>query len=116
MSSPCQTARVPPLNKYPCTRPASVVGSERSSVAGQSAMPEKPKAPAWVIRQGVVCVWVEAMTEAAAVELAVNRLGHLGGWKVGPDVDQEVFAAKEYRNHAKPGDYTRSVIIDSQGS
>ena len=67
----------------------------------------------WVIRQGFACVWVKAPSPEDAVEIAAKRLGHMGGWKVGPDVDQEVFAAEEYRDHAQPGDYTRSVIIAS---
>ena len=51
---------------------------------------------------------------AVAVELAAKRLGHIGGWKVGPGVDQEVFPWEEYRDHARPGDYTRSVIFASR--
>ena len=38
----------------------------------------------------------------------------MGGWKVGPAADQEVFGWEEYREHARPGDYTRSVIITSR--
>ena len=68
----------------------------------------------WVIRQGFACVWVQAPDPRAAVESAVKRLGHMGAWKVGRDVGQEVFAADEYRNHAQPGDYTRSVIVASR--
>ena len=56
-------------------------------------------------------VWVKAPSAGAAIEIAARRLGHMGGWRVGPDVDQEVFPATEYRDHARPGDYTRSVII-----
>ena len=76
-------------------------------------MNTEPKRREWVIRQGFACVWVKAPTPEAAVEIAAARIGHMGGWKVGPDFDQEVFAADEYRDHAQPGDYTRSVIIDS---
>ena len=65
----------------------------------------------WVIRQGFACVWVQAPSPEEAVETAARRLGHMGAWKVGRDVDQEVFAANEYRDHAQPGDYTRSVIV-----
>ena len=65
----------------------------------------------WVVRQGFACVWMKAPSAKAAIETAAKRLRHVGGWKVGPDVDQEVFAADEYRNHAQPGDYTRSVIV-----
>ena len=67
--------------------------------------------PKWVIRRGFACVFVEAPSETESVKLAAKRLGHMGGWKVGPDVDQEVFPATEYREHAQPGDYTRSVIV-----
>ena len=70
----------------------------------------------WVIRQGFACVWVQAPSPEAAVETAAKRLGHMGAWKVGRDVDQEVFAAEEYRNHAQPGDYTRSVIVASRST
>ena len=49
------------------------------------------------------CVWVQAPSASAAVELAAKRLGHMGGWRTGHDVDQEVFAAEEYREHAQPG-------------
>ena len=66
-----------------------------------------------VIRQGFACVWVRAPNAAEAVALAAKRLGHMDGWNVGPDVDQEVFASHEYQKHAQPGDYTRSVIIDA---
>ena len=65
----------------------------------------------WVIRQGFACVWVQAPSAEEAVETAAKRLGHMGAWKVGPGVDQEVFAADEYREHAQPGDYTRTVIV-----
>ena len=64
-----------------------------------------------VIRQGFACVWVRATSADEAVATAAERLGHMGGWKVGPDVGQEVFRADEYREHAQPGDYTRSVIF-----
>ena len=70
----------------------------------------------WVVRQGFACVWVKARSPEAAIEIAAKRLGHMGGWKVGPDVDQEVFAADEYRSHAQPGDYTRSVIVTPPSS
>ena len=68
----------------------------------------------WVIRQGSACVWVRAPNAGKAVELAAKRLGHLGAWRTGPGVDQEVFGAREYRDHAQPGDYTRSVITGSR--
>ena len=73
-----------------------------------------PKWPEWVLRQDFACVFVRAPSPPAAVEIAAKRLGHMGGWEVGPDVDQEVFRWEEYRYHARPGDYTRSVILSSR--
>ena len=70
----------------------------------------------WVIRQGFACVWVKAASPEAAIKIAAKRLGDMSGWKMGPDVDQEVFVADEYRNHAQPGDYTRSVIVASRST
>ena len=72
-----------------------------------------PDWPEWVVRQGFTCVWVKAPSGTEAVETAAKRLRHMGGWKVGPDADHEVFAAVEYRKHAQPGDYTRSLIVAS---
>ena len=65
----------------------------------------------WVIRQGSACVFVQAPTPEAAVETAARKVGHMGGWRVGPDVEQEVFPRSDYRDHAQAGDYTRCVII-----
>ena len=50
-----------------------------------------PTWPEWVVRQGFACAWVQAPSAKAAVELAARRLGHMGGWKVGPGIDQEVY-------------------------
>ena len=88
----------------------------RPGMKSVADMKTESKGPEWVIRQGFACVCVQAPNAEAAVRRAADRLGHMGGWKVGPDVDQEVFAAAEYREHAKPGDYTRSVIYDAQSS
>ena len=73
-----------------------------------------PKWPEWVLRQDFACVFVRAPNPAVAVEFAAKRLGHMGGWRVGPGVDQKVFRSEEYREHARPGDYTRSVILASR--
>ena len=70
--------------------------------------------PEWVLRQDFACVFVRAPSPAMAVELAAKRLGHMGGWKVGPSAEQEVFRWEDYREHARPGDYTRSVILGSR--
>ena len=88
----------------------------RPGMTRTAVMNKESKRPEWVIRQGFACVWVQAPSAEAAVRRTADRLGHMGGWKVGPDVDQEVFRGEEYREHAKPGDYTRSVIYDSQSS
>lgn len=76
------------------------------------AMNDRTREPEWVIRQGLACVWVQAPSADEAVATVAKRLGHMGGWKVGPDVKQEVFQAHEYQEHAQPGDYTRSVIFE----
>ena len=70
-----------------------------------------PQWPEWVVRQTNACVFVQAPTPEAAVETAARKFGRMGGWGVGPGVQQEVFTRSEYRDHAQPGDYTRSVII-----
>ena len=73
-----------------------------------------PTWPECVLRQDFSCVWVRAPSAAAAVELAAERLGRMGGWKVGPSARPEVFRGDDYRFHARPGDYTRSVILASR--
>ena len=80
---------------------------------GSTGSKTECKEAEWVIRQGYACVWVRAPSPEAAIETAAKRLGHTGGWKVGADVEQEVFAGEEYREYAQPGDYTRSVILAS---
>ena len=70
-----------------------------------------PTWPEWVVRQTNACVFVQAPTPEAAVETAARRVGHMGGWRVGPEAKQEIFPRSEYRDHAQPGDYTRCVII-----
>ena len=73
-----------------------------------------PTWPEWVLRHDFACVFVRAPTPAAAVGIAAKRLGHMGGWEVGSAADQEVFRWEEYRDHARAGDYTRSVILASR--
>ena len=70
-----------------------------------------PAWPEWVVRQTTACVFVQAPTPEAAVETAARKVGRMGGWRVGTEVKQEVFPRSEYRDHAQPGDYTRSVVI-----
>ena len=75
-----------------------------------------PDWPEWVVRQDHACVRVKAPNAIEAINLAARRHGHMGGWRVGPDVEQEVFSGIEYREYARPGDYTRSVIVASRPS
>ena len=69
--------------------------------------------PKWIVRQGSACIFVQASTAEAAIETAARRIGPTEGWRVGPDVAHEVFARGEYPEEARPGDYSRSVIIAS---
>ena len=85
-------------------------------MSGDADTPTTGRDTERVVRQGFACVWVKAASPEEAIEITAKRLGHMSGWKVGPDVDQEVFAAEEYRNHAQPGDYTRSVIFTSRST
>ena len=73
-----------------------------------------PAPPDRVVHQASACVFVQAPSPEAAVETAARRIGPMGGWRVGPNVMHEVFARSEYRDHANPGDYTRSVIIAAE--
>ena len=86
--------------------------------SGRSRRPMRPSAKeeAGKTRPGCACVWVKAPSAGAAVEMAGKRLGHMGAWTTGPNVEQEVFRAEEYRDHAQAGDNTRSVILDRQPS
>ena len=65
-----------------------------------------PDWPQWIVRQGHAWVWVRAPSAAGAAEAPARRLGPMGGWKTGPDVDEEVFPAEAYHDHATPGDST----------
>ena len=93
-----------------------MAGGRDGSDRRRGAMNDGARTPEWVIRQGFACVWVRAANAEEAMELAARKLGHMGGWRVGPDVEQEVFAADEYREYAEPGDYTRSVIFDPRSA
>ena len=90
--------------------------TENEAQRAKTAMNIDPDWPEWVVRQDHACVWVKAPSAGVAIELAARRLGHMGGWRVGPDVEQEVFPGGKYREHARPGDYTRSVIVASPAS
>ena len=59
---------------------------------------------------GRACVFVLAPDAPAAVTIANRFVGPMGGWRVGPDVELEVFPRADYPDHADPGDFTRMVI------
>ena len=67
--------------------------------------------PEWVVRQQHPGNLIQAPSREAAVETATRRIGPMGGWRVELDLMDEVFAQEEYPEHARPGGYTRSVII-----
>ena len=46
----------------------------------------------------------------AAVTIANHLVGPMGGWRVGPDVELEVFLRSEYHMHCGARDFTRPVI------
>ena len=59
---------------------------------------------------GRACVWVLAPSAAAAVAIANHLCGPMGGWRVGSDVELEVFLRAEYHKHCDRGDFTLTVI------
>ena len=73
-----------------------------------------PTWPEWVLRQRITSVFVRAPSPAAAVEIAAKRLGHMGGWKIGPDGDQEVLPVGRVPGVRETGNYTWSVILGSR--
>ena len=81
----------------PPHRLSSTLRDQRSlrCATDPAVMDIDPKWPEWVLRQEFACVFVRAPSPAAVVELAAKRLGHMGGWKVGPGVDQRVFRWEE---------------------
>ena len=106
---PCATRVLPlPICAHAFAAPAPGSGARLWEVAGFHSED--------LAIEDNACVWVQAASAEEPVEIAAKRLSHMGAWRTGPDVDQEVFAAEEYRRHAKPGDYTRSVIIASRAS
>ena len=96
----------------PLSAHCSAPGGRRERLGG--VMVGENTWPEWVLRLGFACVWVRVQSASEAVAIAARRLGHMGGWRTGPDVDQEVFAAAEYHDHARPGNYTGSVITASR--
>ena len=70
--------------------------------------------PEWCVRQngpgGRACVFVLAPDAHAAVTIANHLVGPMGGWRVGRDVELEVFLRSEYPKHGDRGDFTRTVI------
>ena len=70
--------------------------------------------PEWCVRQsgsgGRACVWVLAPSAAAAAVIANHLVGPMGGWRVGPDVELEVFLRSEYHKRCGARDFTRMII------
>ena len=70
--------------------------------------------PEWCVRQngpgGRACVFVLAPDAHAAVTITNHLVGPLGGWRVGPDVELEVFLRSEYHMHCDAGDFTLTII------
>ena len=70
--------------------------------------------PEWCVRQNGsgarACVFVVAPDADAAVTIANHLVGPMGGWRVGPDVELEVFLRSEYPKHCDARDFTRTVI------
>ena len=61
-----------------------------------------PTWPEGVVRQSHDCIFVQAPTPEQAVETAARRIGPMEGWKMGPDVTNEVYARDEYLENALP--------------
>ena len=70
--------------------------------------------PEWCVRQNVpggrACVFVLAPDAHAAVTITNHLVGPMGGWRVGPDVELEVFLRSEYHERCDAGDFTHMVI------
>ena len=70
--------------------------------------------PEWCVRQsgpgGRACVWALAPSVAAPAVIANHLVGPMGGWRVGPDVDLEVFLRSEYHTRCDARDFTRMII------
>ena len=70
--------------------------------------------PEWCVRQkvpgGRACVFVLAPDAHAAVTIANHLVGPMGGWRVGPDVELDVFLRSEYHMHCDARDFTCAVI------
>ena len=92
------------------------VARTRPRDTGQAIVTINPSWPERVLRQSNACIFFQAPSPAAAIEAAPRRIGPIGGWRIGRDGQQEVFARGEDREHAKPGDYTRSVIVAPEQS
>ena len=69
--------------------------------------------PEWDVCQRHACIFVQAPTHEAAGATGTRRIGPIGGRAVARDVGHEVFTREKYPEQARPGDYTRSVIIAS---
>ena len=59
---------------------------------------------------GRACVWVLAPNAAAAAVIANHLCRPMGGWRVGPNIELDVFLRSEYHKHCDAGDFTHMVI------
>ena len=59
---------------------------------------------------GRACVWVLAPSAAADAVIANHLAGPLGGWRIGPDVELEVFLRSEYHEHCDARNFTFTII------
>ena len=59
---------------------------------------------------GHACVFVLAPSAAAAAIIANRLCGPKGGWRVGPDIELELFLRSEYHKRCDAGDFTHMVI------
>lgn len=73
-----------------------------------------PAWPEWVVRRTHACIFIQAPTAEATIETAEPQIEPMGGWRIGPDAEHEVFARLMYRENARPGDYTRSAIVSPE--
>ena len=82
------------------TRARMTAGTIRDSFHVESVLQgaddgRRPKTACMGDPPRLACVWDCATSVEEAVEITAKRLGHMCGWKIGPDLDLQVFAAME---------------------
>ena len=88
----------------------------RPGMTRTAVMNKESKRPEWVIRQGFACVWVQAPNAEGSGETHRGP-ARAHGWLEGRTGRRpRGVPGEEYREHAKPGDYTRSVILEGRPS